>query len=59
MKSRWFRALLALIGIFGAITAGVLTAIVTAERVQLSAPAVVKTQPMALFEPQESSAQFD
>lgn len=56
MKYRWFRAMLALLGIAGAVTAGVLTAIFTAEHAQASAP---KTGTLVLLEPKDIPAQTE
>ena len=58
MKSRWLRALLAVLGIVGALVAGVLTAIFTAERTHAAAPAS-ETRMFMVFEPQDTPARID
>lgn len=58
MKSRWLRALLVMVGIVGALVAGVLTAIFTAERTQAAAPAS-ETRMLMVFEPQDTPAQIE
>lgn len=58
MKSRWLRALLAMLGVVGALAAGVLTAIFTAEHTQASAPPS-ETRMLMVFEPQDLPAHSD
>ncbi len=55
MKTLWLRVSLAAFGVIGAIVAGVLTAIVTAERVEIDFP-IHESNQVAVVAPQEYAA---
>lgn len=55
MKSLWLRVSLAAFGVLGAVVAGVLTAVLTAERVQIDFP-IYESNQVAVVAPQEYAA---